>query len=325
PDRLPGGWANDETLRAELAQDWTIPLPERSGLSGPEMLREAAQGNLDALIVLGGEALAQHPQPDLVRRALDSVKSLIVIDLFPSVASEKATVLLPAANFFEKDGTFLSIEGEASALARAAVPQEDTRPEVQILLSLAVRLEKTFSYAGFSALTKEVLHLVGKGRDIDLRDLRARGPGRESPIRATVFRKDAPRAEFRVRFNEPVAAFSGNGVERAKRSDGEFILLWDNLLNAKDHYGDRSETMAPLRKRPFVEIGREDAKRLGIYDRDTVVLSIGTQTEECAVRVRGGLSAGCAYIALNLSSLRLPEPLDRLPVVRIKKTSEAKK
>ncbi|MFH0794378.1 MAG: 2Fe-2S iron-sulfur cluster-binding protein, partial [bacterium] len=66
PDRLPGRWANDEALRGELTRDWSASLPDRSGLSGPEMLREAAQGNLDAMIVLGGEALAQHPQPDLV-------------------------------------------------------------------------------------------------------------------------------------------------------------------------------------------------------------------------------------------------------------------
>ena len=195
---------------------------------------------------------------------------------------------------------------------------------MQILLSLAVRLGKTFSYAGFSELTKEALHLVGKGRDIDLRDLRLRGPGQESPIRATVFSKDTPRAEFRVRFNEPVASFSGNGAKGVERSDNEFILLWDVLLNARDYHGDRSETMVPLRKKPFVELNGDDAKRLGVYDRDKVEVTLDAQTEEYAVRVRDGVAVGCAYVALNLSWLKLPEPLDRPPVVRIMKMGARK-
>jgi NADH-quinone oxidoreductase subunit G len=85
-------------------------LPQAGGLGAQAMLEAAGGGKLNALYVVGEDLLTSYPDRGKVEKALDNVPFLVVQDLFLSPTAAKAHVVLPAASFAEKDGTFTNAE-----------------------------------------------------------------------------------------------------------------------------------------------------------------------------------------------------------------------
>ncbi|GAI97662.1 unnamed protein product, partial [marine sediment metagenome] len=65
----------------------------------------AYQGDLKALYVMGENPVMSDPDSNHVRAALRKT-FLIVQDIFMTPTAELAKVVLPAASFAEKEGTF---------------------------------------------------------------------------------------------------------------------------------------------------------------------------------------------------------------------------
>ena len=66
------------------------------------------------MLILGENPVSSSPGPHLVRKALASLEFLVVADMFLTETAKLATVVLPAASFAEKEGTFTNFEGESS-------------------------------------------------------------------------------------------------------------------------------------------------------------------------------------------------------------------
>ena len=147
------------------------PDPEHDGLS---MLRAAADGKLELLILLGADPLNDCPDVNLARRALAGARRIISIDTHPSESMKLADVVLPAAAYGEKRGTTTNIEGRVSALAEKVTTTGTARPDWMIAAELSLMLdfdgglaevasvdEVTAAIAaevpGFSGVTREAL------------------------------------------------------------------------------------------------------------------------------------------------------------------------
>ena len=81
---------------------------------------------------------------------------LILQDLLPSPASERAHVLLPGASWAEKDGTFINHAGLAQAIRWAVTPPAEARPDGQIFLDLLERRGLIHAPTIRSELAREV-------------------------------------------------------------------------------------------------------------------------------------------------------------------------
>jgi NADH-quinone oxidoreductase subunit G len=64
---------------------------------------------------------------------------LIVHDMLPSAVSDAATIVIPAASFSEKDGTYINHAGLAQTTEAGCVPQRGARTDGQIYLDLLGR------------------------------------------------------------------------------------------------------------------------------------------------------------------------------------------
>ena len=90
----------------------------RPGMSTWEMLEAAAAGQLKALVLVGPSPLERRAETALVKRALDSVELLVVMDIADTALTARAHVVLPLHSFAEKEGTYTNLEGASSACAR---------------------------------------------------------------------------------------------------------------------------------------------------------------------------------------------------------------
>lgn len=102
-----------------------------------DALGSIASGNVDAAYLVGGDPRGWIDEQQAA--ALSGVKTLVVQDLLPSPASERATFVLAGGAFAERDGTFVNHAGLAQEIHRAIRGPGDARPDGRILWELCGR------------------------------------------------------------------------------------------------------------------------------------------------------------------------------------------
>ena len=147
PSRLTG-YAPITEARERFERVWGAPVPVAPGLDLIEMIDAAAQGRLKALWAIGYDVLLTNPDAERTRRALDRLELVIVQDLFlTETARAHATVFLPSASSFEKDGTFMNAERRVQRVRAAIAPRGQARPDWQIVCDVAAAMGHGAAFA----------------------------------------------------------------------------------------------------------------------------------------------------------------------------------
>jgi ferredoxin-nitrate reductase len=144
---LPGfrNWQNEAHV-AELARLWNVE-PLQIAHWGPpthamEIFRYVEQGSIDFLWVSGTNPAVSLPQLDRIRSILSrDGLFLVVSDAFLTETARLADVVLPAAIWGEKTGTFTNTDRTVHLSEQAVEPPGEARPDMQIFLDYARRLD----------------------------------------------------------------------------------------------------------------------------------------------------------------------------------------
>ena len=156
--------AGDPRARQEMARVWGKEPPQGKGMTLPQMLEAASRGELRALFVMG-ENPAQL-LPGKAREALRGLEFLLVQDIFPSATTELAHLVLPAAGFLEKDGTYTSLERRIQRIRAACSPPGGARPDCWILSALLKRTAQLPEYETPADVMKEISQAVPQMRGV---------------------------------------------------------------------------------------------------------------------------------------------------------------
>jgi assimilatory nitrate reductase catalytic subunit len=127
--------------RQELSRLWSIPvdrIPDKRGLAYPDIIEAALERRIRALWIIATNPIVSFPNFHALRQALESLEFLVVQDGYhPTPTSEYAHLMLPAAMWGEKEGTFTNSERRVSKVNRAVPPPAEARPDFDIFLGLA--------------------------------------------------------------------------------------------------------------------------------------------------------------------------------------------
>src|ERR1035437_6346 len=104
------------------------------------MFDAAIVGKLKALWIIGEDVVQTDPNTHKVVKALENLDMLIVQELFMTETAKLATVILPAASFLEKDGTFTNGERRIQRVNKVVEPIEGTKPDGQIIIDVMNRM-----------------------------------------------------------------------------------------------------------------------------------------------------------------------------------------
>jgi len=147
PNKLPGYRdPADPEVRADFAEAWGAEPPGEYGLKVPEILAAAEEGDVRGLYVMGENPALSEPDIGDAGHALDALDFLVVQDLFLTETAEHADVVLPAASFAEKDGTFTNTERRVQRVRPARDPPGRARTDFDILTDLADRFDAGWEY-----------------------------------------------------------------------------------------------------------------------------------------------------------------------------------
>ncbi len=142
PDLLPGYRQAGDTFQLGSA-------PPPPGLSLPEMVESARAGNMKALYVIGSNPIDQFG----IDPFAFSNSFVVVQDMFLTETAVIADVVLPAANAYEKSGTFTNTCGDLQ-LVKKAGEVTGTKSDFEMIVRIA------------SAMGFDVRALVPFGRGV---------------------------------------------------------------------------------------------------------------------------------------------------------------
>jgi NADH-quinone oxidoreductase subunit G len=154
PGLLPGRVTLDAG-RDWFASRWPT-VPEARGLDADGILRAAAEGKVDTLILLGADPIADFPDRDIAERGLAGARTVIAVDQFLTESVKQADVILPAAGYAEVAGTTTNLEGRVSTLTRKVTPPGTAQPDWVIATDLAFRLGLDLGLESPEQIWKEI-------------------------------------------------------------------------------------------------------------------------------------------------------------------------
>ena len=145
---------------------WGGTLPKSKGLDTLGMLMQAAAGRMDVLFLVGADPLSDCPDKGLAALALESTRFVVAIDTFASPSTAYADVVLPAAAFTERRGSFTNAEGRVTWLGQKVTPPGTARPDWMIATELASRLGGDLGASSLEELWAEVRKVSGLHADV---------------------------------------------------------------------------------------------------------------------------------------------------------------
>lgn len=130
--------------RAELAALWNIEeeiIPTARGMAYPDIIEGVLRGKIKGLWIIATNPLVSFPNQNYLLDTLDRLDFLVVQDGYhPIPTSEVADLILPAAVWGEKEGTYTNSERRVSKVNAAVPPPGEAKPDFEIFLMIAKEL-----------------------------------------------------------------------------------------------------------------------------------------------------------------------------------------
>lgn len=155
----------DEATARLYEERWGVTMSRERGLKMPEMLDAAVAGDLKAMWIVGYDIAQSDPDTAHVDAALSNLDFLVVQEIFENETSKFADVVLPAAAFLEKSGTFTNAERRIQLVAKAADPPGSAKTDLEIFSLVSSALGHELPYAGpedvMAELAETTPHFAG--------------------------------------------------------------------------------------------------------------------------------------------------------------------
>jgi len=328
--------------REELATIWGIDasrIPTSRGLAYPDIIEAAVAKKIRALWIIATNPVVSFPNFDVLKQAFENLEFLVVQDGFhPTPTTELAGLVLPAAIWGEKEGTYTNSERRVSKVNRAVEPPGEAKPDFDIFLDLAERLgvrDELFPNWNQPRDAFEEWKRVSKGRLCDYSSMEYEVIEREGGIQwgGSRLYEDGrfPTEDGRAKF------FAVECEPFPEQPGGEYPFIF-NTGRTVEHWHTRTKTgrvaiLESMSPRAWLEMNPKDASRLSLKPHDRVtVISPRSRVDGVELRVTEIVAPGQVFMPFHYAeanSNRLTQsafdPISREPnfkqcAVRVEKT-----
>ncbi len=288
-------------------------LPAHKGLSSLEMMDAALEGRIRGMYIMGEDPSNSDPNSLHTREALESLDFLVVQDIFLTDTARLADVVLPAACWAEKEGTFTSTERRVQWTNRAVSPPGEAREDLWIICQLAKRLGLNWDDRAAQDVLEEIKGLVPTYRAIS-RELLARegfiwilsqegyypSRGKGSPIlhKEDFLTPDGRALLIPVHFRPPVEETC---PERP-------LLLTTGRVGMHYNAGSmtlRSSYLRDLEPELFVEMNPGDAAIRGLREKDRAIVHTARGETSARVRLTERVASGVVFLPFHFSGVNI--------------------
>jgi ferredoxin-nitrate reductase len=316
--QLPGyRTVEDAEHRREVEDYWGRRpgnISSKAGLTAVEMFRALEKGQLKAIWIAATNPAVSLPDLHHVRRALAKAQLVVVQDAYhPTETTRLADVILPAAQWGEKEWTSTNSERTVSYSPRLFNPPGDALPDWEILTRLGRQLGyKGFDFRSAWEVWDEFIGLTA-GRPCDMGGITAARLRQVVSIQWPCPTADHPGMKRRYldgRFATPderAVFLPRDHREPRELPDHEFpFVLTTGRLYSHWHTLTRTGKAEKLVRRepaPFVEVHPIDADRLELAPGQSVLLSSRRGTIQLPIRLSDAVSPGMVFVPFHWGDL----------------------
>jgi formate dehydrogenase major subunit len=276
------------------------------------------------MYMVGENPFLSDPNINKVRKALAALDFLCVQDVFLTETAEFADVVLPAASFLEKTGTYTNTDRRVQIGRQALLSPGEARPDWQVIAELSGRLGYPMPYESPEQVFTEFAGLTRNYAGLSYANLGKTGkiwpcPEPEhSEGTLVLFGDHFPTADGRGRFVPCEFA------PAKELPDDEFpLVLNTGRLLEHWHTGTmtrRAKALHTLQPGPFVEVHPEDLTRLGLSDGQVVTVRSRRGHIRLEARASERVSRGSVFIpfhfreaAANILTTDALDPHGKIP------------
>ena len=312
PNVLPGYQpVTDTAKRQAIAGAWGLAdLPDKPGITVVEMMHAVLEGKLKAMYVMGENPMLSDPNLTHVEEALRALDFLVVQDIFLSETAQLAHVVLPAASYLEKDGTFTNTERRVQMIAPVLPAPGQSLPDWQIVGQLGERLEAklghtpdkaaAWRYASTAAIMDEIARVTPSYGGIH--HSRLSGEGLTWPC-PTADHPGTPILHT-ARFTRGLGKFHAVTAQLpAEGTDAEYpLILTTGRILYHYHTGTmtrRSEGLNWRESRGYAEVNPYDAEQAGLRDGGPALLTSRRGQVRTQVRVTDRVPQGTVFLSFH--------------------------
>jgi formate dehydrogenase alpha subunit len=264
----------DAQARRRFEESWGVSSPTSVGLTALEIIKQAKKGKIKGMYIVGENPALSFPNSRLIIESLASLDFLVVQDMFLTETAKLANVVLPAASFAEKDGTFTNFEGRVQKVQKAISPLGESLPDWEIILRLAEKIGAPMPYSSPQQVMGEIVDICQLATYSSYE-----GNGHAEPETQSLYQAESS-SQLGVgrihggQFPTGFACFCPIAYvpPREAKKSYPFTLLTGSAPN---HFGTGSRSSRSMRLKrfspeAFVEICESDAKRLAITEGEKV-------------------------------------------------------
>ena len=302
PDKLTGyqSVSEPESL-CKFVNTWNSELSSEPGLTKIEMIRSAAAGELKGMFIMGDNTVMSDPNKMQTEMALDNLEFLVVADPFLTETAAKADVVLPAATFLEKEGTFTNTERRIQKVNKIKEAPGKVRSDWEIITALGQKMGYEFNYSRPEEIMKEITELTPIYNGLTYEDIEEVGiqwPVQDDKTGTPILHQD----EF----------MNGKGVfhvveyeESEEQPDEEYPL---RLSTGRTLYqvrtgamSRRSDVLSAKLDQPYVELNPEDGENYDINDGEEIKVSTRLGEIQTEARITERVPAGTIFVPIHFT------------------------
>ena len=297
--------------RKEMAEFWDIPVKKIRDVPGPSILdiiNGLHSGDIKAIWIMTTNPAASLPHSQYIIEAFEKAELVIVQDIFhPTETTQLADVVLAAAQWCEKTGTYISSERRIELVEKIIEPPGEAIPDYEIiwLVARAMGFEKLFPYTAPEQIFEEWKEIT-RGRTCDMTgvtyqrlkdEIGPQLPCSEEQHQGTKrlftdwkFPRPDGRAALLPRpYKEPLDKID---------PDYPYVLITGRLGY---HFNTRTRTgrVPKLNERApegYIEINKKDAYKLKISEEEEVKIKSRRGSIQLSVKISNNLREGDVFI-----------------------------
>ncbi|MBI5049049.1 MAG: NADH-quinone oxidoreductase subunit NuoG [Deltaproteobacteria bacterium] len=256
---------------------------EEEGMDCGEILSAAKNGEIESLYVLGEDIVSMYPDAGFAKDAVSKVKFLVVQDTFLTETAKMADVVLPGATYAEKDGTFTNQEGRVQRVRKIISCVGDSKDDLSILDNIG-----GFGYKSAKDVFDDIKEEVPSYKDILFDALNNAGVLVNGQGAGVMSHESGVRSQRQEAIDD---------------SEYPFQIITGNHLFHSGRLSQKAHVLVKLLAEPFVEISDEDAKELGLSDKEVVIVKSKEYEAALKLRMVKGSQKGVAFIPENFDSV----------------------
>jgi predicted molibdopterin-dependent oxidoreductase YjgC len=328
PNVFPGYQkVDDAKVPKKFEKAWDCKLSPTPGIPLTEIFEAVDSGKVNALYIMGENPVVTEADISSVEESIPKLDLLIVQDLFLIESAKLADVVLPAASFAEKDGTFTNTERRVQRVRKAIEPLGGSRPDWMIIRDIAKSMgAKGFDFESPEEIMEEIRALTPSYGGFTYERIETAGLQWPCPD----LKHPGTPYFYAEKFTTPSGRGQFTPVEYAPPAEvtsREYPLVLTTRRSIFHYHGTLSrkvDGMNALRGEEQVEINPVDAAALEVEEGETVRVISRRGAVRAKAKISGVTHPGVVSMTFhypetrtNILTHRALDPIAKIPELKV--------